>query len=497
MRLRQRAGIVATIVAFAGCEGTGIGGPGASTIAIRSARQLNDTVGGFGAQPVMVEVRDHRGDPEPGVLVRFTSVRIPPADSGGIGAMVYFEASTRLLDTMSVRTDGAGQASVPVRVSCVAGEVAVAVAVPERGWSDTVWYSVRAGAPASVRVLPTDTVVRRGNSYPLRVSVLDRCSNDTRLPATISADPGVSVDGALRVSGVAYARARITARAAGLEGSALVSVVPAGRIAAMVGYNGGTLAVFETDGSARQTYGTALTTRATTPTWSGSGQEILLAQEDYTIGSGERAVALDVASGAMRRILPDTATHGRRRQFWPEASRDGQWVYLSLQPAPPLGSGIWRVRPDGSALTELVVSPPYGGYASPSPAPDGNRVAFLDRAPGGAYAEVRVVDLRTGTTTVLRGLGPDVVRWSPRGDKLATRGGIGVHVVNPDGTGVRLLSGSSNQADEGIGWSPDGEWLVWRANELLQLLHVESGLILPLPFARNYSHPTWAPSPAP
>jgi Tol biopolymer transport system component len=42
-------------------------------------------------------------------------------------------------------------------------------------------------------------------------------------------------------------------------------------------------------------------------------------------------------------------------------------------------------------------------------------------------------------------------------------------------------------------WSPDGEWIVTVTVHQMWVVNVKTGLMLPLPWASDYSSPDWKP----
>jgi hypothetical protein len=45
----------------------------------------------------------------------------------------------------------------------------------------------------------------------------------------------------------------------------------------------------------------------------------------------------------------------------------------------------------------------------------------------------------------------------------------------------------------GNSWSPDGEWIVTATVYQMWVVNVKTGLMLPLPWASDYSSPDWKP----
>jgi Tol biopolymer transport system component len=57
-----------------------------------------------------------------------------------------------------------------------------------------------------------------------------------------------------------------------------------------------------------------------------------------------------------------------------------------------------------------------------------------------------------------------------------------------------LTPGDHRYPDGQLTWSPDGQWILARGPVALELIHVASGLILPLGFTRSVAEPAWRPA---
>jgi hypothetical protein len=64
-----------------------------------------------------------------------------------------------------------------------------------------------------------------------------------------------------------------------------------------------------------------------------------------------------------------------------------------------------------------------------------------------------------------------------------------MRVVNSDGTNQRAVTSSNRTYVEGpISWTSDSKWLLARSNVgILDLIEVETGQVLPLPYSASYS----------
>jgi Tol biopolymer transport system component len=89
--------------------------------------------------------------------------------------------------------------------------------------------------------------------------------------------------------------------------------------------------------------------------------------------------------------------------------------------------------------------------------------------------------------------------WSPSGDWIAFLDSRGtpngpMRVMRPDGSEQRLVTPLSTQRYSfGMDWSADEQWLVG-ANvftQRIEIVNVQNGLTLPLPFTGGMTAPTW------
>ncbi|MGC8960759.1 MAG: hypothetical protein ACP5OO_13460 [Chloroflexia bacterium] len=195
-------------------------------------------------------------------------------------------------------------------------------------------------------------------------------------------------------------------------------------------------------------------------------------------------------------------TDGTFRVSFPILSPDGQRVAFVSNLEEPQGT-IYLINTDGTGLQKVVASPP--GAKWPAWSPDGTRIAFaaeigIPQAHASQF-DIFVVDLVTREVTNLTCTdGPDEVgpAWSPDGQKIAFACGMGVCVMNADGTGRKDIT---PLLPEGTGlyfstpwWSPVGHWIA-----TLLMPHGEMWLLAPdgSTFVRSgplvSQHPKWSP----
>jgi hypothetical protein len=136
--------------------------------------------------------------------------------------------------------------------------------------------------------------------------------------------------------------------------------------------------------------------------------------------------------------------------------------------------------------------------------PDGYRLAFGGVSLGGAgsYDGLHVVDLRTGSTAIIRPLRRGVEKdwldlaWSPDGTRLAYVTGWTIFVVRADGSGLQVLHTGTEGHDRAPTWSPDGARIAYAttvAGEPRIYTIGSDGSIARNLVARHASWPAWSP----
>jgi Tol biopolymer transport system component len=278
----------------------------------------------------------------------------------------------------------------------------------------------------------------------------------------------------------------VVARSAFGDDSGYVSVVPHGRVlAAMHFEGGGSFVQFDLDGSHYRTVPTLVGQFDAGPVWAPDGKHFLYHNYDASLGALELWVA--DTTGQASRLWPRGTFHS---VGFARFSRDGRWLYFSVGATDNTWS-IWRSHPDGSGAVQLTTGTPWA--QRPDPSPDDSRVAF--RTQGG----IRVSDLATGQASpwVVNGLEP---RWSPTGERIAVMpDGVGpLMIVSADGTNPHPITAANTNFgwqlyDHSFDWSPDGKWLVVSYNYMIQLLQVDTGLLLPLAWSVVAGQPSWQP----
>ncbi len=469
----------AALLAIAANACDGGTGPDGASLRIVAGSGITDTIDARLPQALIVEVRDAGGQLVPGHVVRYEAIPMGATQSG-FGALVgrldgaFY--TTFLVDT----TDESGRSSVIVRLATRIGDARVAVSVPELGISDTARFTVRPGNFARVQVHPSDTSLMLGRSFTFLGGSVDRYGNPRPDPVEV-----VSTTSEVRATGTtisahAVGRGVVVVRAVGVLDTALVTVVPAGILAA--GRSDG-LYVFNTDGSELRRL---VSGPAGNPKWSPGGTHVVFDQ----IWPGRLHIA-DLAGAAG----PLAAPLGLGAELFPQWTRDGQWVYFS-----GYGDGVnlWRVRSDGSAGARVPINRTENS-GNPSPSPDGSRIAYVNIV-GGGNDYLRMLDVATGNVTVLDIPGHSP-HWSPSGVWIAYldfRGNAHgpIRIMRPDGSDQRPITDPVTQRYSfGFDWSPDEAWLV-AANVFtgrIEIVNVETGMTLPLAFTGGMTSPSWKP----
>jgi len=166
-----------------------------------------------------------------------------------------------------------------------------------------------------------------------------------------------------------------------------------------------------------------------------------------------------------------------------------------------VGQGVFLVRADGSdAPGQLLANPsPDSGYANPEMSPDGQTVTFV--LDSGVFAvDVDGTDTRMLVSPNLK----TVIKhdWAPDGSRIAFtpfydyEQNPNVWTIGADGTGIDKLTHATGAHGAFVGgFSPDGEWIVFRVENLdrgrfrIFKMHSDGGektLIATLPFSPRF-----------
>lgn len=477
------------LVLLAGCgDGTGPASRGTPGIRIVSGADLTDTIEARSTQDLIIEVRDGAGRPIPGVVVRMAALWTPPGTTSVPTMRVAYP--TGLGFGWEGPLDEASRARVAPVFGGVAGPAGLEIRVPSLGLVDTAHFTVLPGNPVRVVAEPGDTVVAVGGTARVRGSARDRRDNPRPASPTWRVLSGAATatgdDGwAMPAAGFA----RVVATLGTMEDTVAIAAVPAGTISGFAAQpNGGrTVVLFDVDGTRRRT---VLTSSATAigedqwdPSWSGAAWQLFFQHER----SGNSRIYVADTLGSMRRLTRDDVP--LLREYSPAPSSDGAWVYLGGLRNAFASQELFRVRPDGSDFQALATGLPAGPAfdGSPSPSPDGTRVAFVSSRTDNVTM-LFVLDLASGSVTPLgvRGVEP---RWSPDGEQIAYIQSDELRLIRPDGQGGRSLGRSLGVP---FSWSPDGRWIVGRGdNPTFVYVDLVTGERARVPGTEGLSSPAW------
>ena len=491
MRRRFAACAVALLCACGGDKATGPShGLGKSSLRVVAEPTNRDTVLAAPLQALVVEVRDEQGAIAPGVVVRFESA--VPTDSTrrnqrgvfvcGLSAPMcgdpYFPTFTA--DT----TDANGRAKALVRFGTLAGPTWVIVTVPEFGILDSVPFTTTPGAGATLVMARRDTAVLTGGKYRIGGALADRWGNPRSEPVTYAAtDQGIAVSATGEVTGKTLGRHFVLVQYQALKDTAWTSVVPSGRLLAYgPDYANAPVLAMDFDGANRQQIARGPgTDQGAAPRWMPGGRAVF-----HGIDAGFLRLFVSDGAGGKRRLT--TSGTALSREMYGDVSPDGAWVYFSGNtPSGPLT--LWRVRADGTGEEQLINDPSPGVDWRGTLSRDGRRIVYVSSHAG--YAELRTFDVATRTVTRLVA-GGQMPHWSPDGTRIAyvAEGGGSLYVINASGTNPHVVSKSGYYYDEGgLDWTSDGQWLVARRGEVLELVSVTTSETMPLAFTTNLMQP--------
>jgi hypothetical protein len=442
-------------------------------IRVTGGAALTDTVDGIHAVTVTVTSGGHAAA---GAIVQLTALPLADCvDCTVPTAMVAAANVGTLAASASVVTNASGEGEVVVRVGKVAGAGRLRVAVPTLGLEDTLTFTVSPGRAVATRVLPRDSVVYLNTTLRMRAAVVDRWGNPRSEAVTLTAASGLTLAGDV-VTGSAYGVGKVTVQSAGLPAdSTRVMVVPHGTLAAVTGYRGSGIAVFDLDGSNRTTV--PVTAQVNGMDWAPDGTHLVVSLGETL---GPRKLFTITPAGAQAQLFAGSALTDAMR---PVFSHDGRWMYFVGATAAGQGQ-IWRAHADGSGLERVGTGLELAKSVGPSP--DGSRVAY-SRA---TFADpLQILTVSTGAVTSLS-LVTEGIRWSPTTDRFALRQIGGPATVGLDGTGLRTYTEYMGFDDPYAPWSPDGSWIVCNSGPL-ELIQVDTGLRIPLPYAGGYTQAAW------
>jgi hypothetical protein len=389
----------------------------------------------------------------------------------------------------------------------------VRMIVPVLGLSDSATYTVNPGAIARVRAQAVDTALQIGGTAALRGHVVDRYDNvRPEVPTIVSGGgPAFTVDaGSGTVTGQSMGAQSLYTQYGALADTSLVRVVPAGRLVVWSSSER-VVRLVNLDGSAERTLVSDVSSIfGAFPTFDATRQRVTLHTGTESGGGAPNDVIVIDTTGSQRRDI------GPAIGFtWVMATRqvaDGSVLVvgqISTDASHP-GYSLWRVAADNT-ITFMAALPDLGAPWPGYPWPDygaadishnGSRVTYIGTTSTGV-TELRVLDVSSGAITVLDPTSSSSPRWSAQDDRIAYLTAAprwaqpygAPIVINADGTGRTALG--TIGLSPGLGWSPDGKYLVGRpiAGSLI-VFRLTDGTNVTLTFSssgtlRDYWQPDW------
>jgi hypothetical protein len=514
-RLARVASAICLALQLASCGGDG--GPSAPPEAgIRAilGAGITDTVDAQPLQALVVEVRGSGGVLASGVLVRFQAV--PSADTAR-----RLETPVFLCDisdpfcgdfvlghvVITEPTDAQGRAKITVRLGTIAGPAIVRLTVPDLGLADSVTYTVTPGAAAGVIPQSRDTSLDIGSTATLRGGVFDRHHNARPEQTTITAGPGgaITLDaGTGIVTGRDMGTQSVFFRYNSFVDSTNVHVTPAGRLVVWSSLERVVRLVNLNGSNERLLLTNVDSDLGSFPRFDPTRQRVTL--HDAIFGGPPNNIIVVDTTGSPRRDI-SAATPGFTMVIATRQLADGTVLVVGQAfevPSHP-GYSLWSVATDNT-ITFLAALPDLGstdGGADISH--NGSRVAYVANI-GGSATELRVLDVSSGSSTVLEPNTASAPSWSAQDDRVAylVSGAVGsappygaLVIINTDGTGRSALG--STILSPGLAWSPDGKYIVGRPSSggTLRVLRLSDGANVVLKFSggtgccHDYWQPDW------
>lgn len=228
------------------------------------------------------------------------------------------------------------------------------------------------------------------------------------------------------------------------------------------------------------------------PRFSRTRQGITLhsATQQSSFGPSRDAIVLDTTGTPRRDIIGFSSIIAVRQ------TDDGNVMVVGRRSGDPGWYGVFRVTADNTITLLRTLEGFSDIYGSVDITYDGNRVAYID---GNGLA---ILDVSTGALTKLA-IAARSPRWSVQGDRLAylvpatclgELDGL-AYVINADGSGGKALTGSC--FSPGLGWSPDGKYVIGRAGFLaLRIVRASDGMAVIFTFVSggqfiDYYQPDW------
>ena len=463
-----------------------------------SGNGVTDTVRGSPSTALVVRVTGADGRPVSGVLVN-ASVTPGPMSLLDPGPLIRVDGGGSGGRSLTDTTRANGELAIRLTLGGHAGVYKIVAQAPSLVLGDSATATALPGSPAHIVVVEHDTTAYIGTSFSIPAYVTDVYGNQRPDPLSLSVGNGPATVAADKVALTGFGQVRLAVAAGSLTDSMTIRSVPRGTIAAcdchpyldappqivMVGLDGTGRRVLATSGSSGYY-------AEFPPTWSPDGTQLALSDLMSTVTLERRAFVTDTL-GNKKRLVAGTLLPA---EAWPLWSPRGDWIYF--QSAVFFYPGwMWRIHPDGTGLELLSSDTTVSAQETfPSPSPDGTKFAYVTTREGDIFSATRLYVGTIGSSTRVSlqrtALYP---AWSPASDLIAfleDRGGAaGIGVVRSDGTGYRALTPTHIGGVGPPAWSPDGKYLLVIAPPGLEIVEVETGVAILLPFTAGLQQPSW------
>jgi Tol biopolymer transport system component len=246
---------------------------------------------------------------------------------------------------------------------------------------------------------------------------------------------------------------------------------------------------------------------STNPDWSPDGQQIVFANDQL----GDNVLYVMDAEGKNVHPLTDTPIGNQDNPLW---SPDGQSiVYVFIQRPDHVHYNPQLILFDLRTQTTRYLTNNVDDALAPNWSPDGTQIAFITSSQGRFAYDIASITVKTGevqdlTATPRNEFSP---AWSPDGNTIAHEDNDpnGIYLFDISRKESTLLySPTHNSAING--WSPDGRFILYTADNPDQTQHLfklnvadclqnpaacTSVLLFPEPKAGSYTSPQWRPNP--
>lgn len=465
------------VLLAAGC-GSDSTGPGDAQLELHAGYGVTDTAQHKPPQALVADVG------YAGRRVHFQSLPVSPDDPTPSMYVSKLDASSFQVE-ITETSNARGRAAARIQLGTRAGQGGIIVSLPDLGLADTAFYTVLPASPCDLVFESGDTALSLGSTFSLEANVVDRHGN--RRPDLVDFQvegSAVELDPSGIVTAQTLGQAEIIARAAELADTIQIGVVPVATVAASTEETAA-FVLRSLDGVEHSYLNVSVGGRydRRVPDWAPSGDRIMFETEN-------RLYVLDLDGQLERLIVPG---YGIVEETWPQYSPDGAWIYFSGNPGQPDDAWeLWRVRADGvgpERVGPAAETHRWDLWASPSP--DGTEIVYSTGSPYYGWT-LQILDLGTGSGRSLD-LAGECPRWSPLGDLIAYVNAGVVFVVRPDGTDMHHISPLNRGYQVCIDWSPDGHYVLARANHGIDVIQIETGEAVRLPNSAELHYPSWRP----